>query len=442
MPHILLVNPWIHDFAAYDVWAKPYGLLSLGAVLRAHGMRVSYIDCLDRFHPELPSTDPLSRHGRGPYLKRRLPNPKGLEQVQRTYSRYGILPQWLTLALDALEPPPDLILVTCLMTYWYPGAVETIGALKQRFPHVPVVLGGIYARLWTEHARRTSGANLVADDRGESLLDIVKRFTGHAAAPRFNLKQPETWPLPAFDLQRCMGYIPLLTCRGCPFDCAYCASRYLEPTMSRRSSEQVVAEIRHWHDRHGIMDFVFYDDALLVDANRHAIPLFEQLGRQGRRLRFHTPNALHIRAIDGPLARLMHHVGFQTLRLGLETSVFEARAALDDKVTEKDFVRAANHLKRAGFRADQIGAYLLVGLPGQRLAEVRHAIGYVKAAGITPVLAHFTPMPHTRLWEQACAASRYDLAADPIYSNNAIFPCSQDEFSWQTLSALKQLAQS
>ena len=29
-PHILLVNPWIHDFAAYDFWAAPLGLLEHG----------------------------------------------------------------------------------------------------------------------------------------------------------------------------------------------------------------------------------------------------------------------------------------------------------------------------------------------------------------------------------------------------------------------------
>ncbi len=49
-PRILLVNPWIHDFAAYDFWATPLGLLTLGAMLRDHGARVSYVDCLDRFH--------------------------------------------------------------------------------------------------------------------------------------------------------------------------------------------------------------------------------------------------------------------------------------------------------------------------------------------------------------------------------------------------------
>ena len=44
VPHILLVNPWIHDFAAYDFWAKPMGLLTLAALLRSHDFYVSYID--------------------------------------------------------------------------------------------------------------------------------------------------------------------------------------------------------------------------------------------------------------------------------------------------------------------------------------------------------------------------------------------------------------
>lgn len=45
VPHILLVNPWIHDFAAYDFWAAPLGLFTLGGILRDHGARVSFIDC-------------------------------------------------------------------------------------------------------------------------------------------------------------------------------------------------------------------------------------------------------------------------------------------------------------------------------------------------------------------------------------------------------------
>jgi hypothetical protein len=125
----------------------------------------------------------------------------------------------------------------------------------------------------------------------------------------------------------------------------------------------------------------------------------------------------------------------------LETTAFEVRGDLDHKVTASEFHRAVGYLKAAGFDAGRIGAYLLVGLPGQSVASVAHSIAVVRAAGITPVLAHYTPIPHTRLWPQAIVHSRYDLAADPIFCNNAIFPCQREDFSWQTLSRLKRLTQ-
>jgi len=43
------------------------------------------------------------------------------------------------------------------------------------------------------------------------------------------------------------------------------------------------------------------------------------------------------------------------------------------------------------------------------------------------------------MWEAARAASRYDLAADPLFTNNAIFPCRREGFSWQLISRMKDL---
>lgn len=439
-PHILLVNPWIHDFAAFDYWAKPLGLLLLAALLRRHGFMVSYVDCLDRFHPQSPATDPFARWGRGPYIKTAIAKPAGLEDVPRTYSRYGIKPFWFREDIQAL-PEPDLILVTSMMTYWYPGVHETIGMIRRQLPKVPLVLGGIYASLCTDHARRTCGADRVFSGSGEaSLLKIAAEATGFEPAAVFDPNDLDSHPYPAFDLQNRIGYVPLLTSRGCPFSCPYCAAAVLNRRRKTRSPEAVVEEIGYWHGKWGVKDFVFYDDALLMHAEHHALPLLEGVIRSGLRVRFHTPNALHIRWLSRQTAVLMRRAGFETVRLGLETADISQHGEGEPKVTIGEFQQAAACLKQAGFDRHQLGAYLLAGLPGQRVEDIAASIRIVKQSGITPVLAHYTPIPHTALWPAAVAASRYELEADPVFTNNAVFPCQKEPFSWETATFLKKLA--
>ncbi len=439
-PHILLVNPWIHDFAAYDFWAKPLGLLFIAGLLRAHGIAVSYIDCLDRFHPRAPGTDPRARYGRGPYLKTRIPKPVGLQDEPRNFSRYGIKPQWFQEDLGKL-PRPAMVLVTSLMTYWYPGVRETVATIRSIFPQTPIVLGGIYARLCPDHARSHTGADRVVTEPAETaLFSLVQQITGLSVSPKFDPGNLDSYPYPALDLQTKLNYIPLLTTRGCPFNCAYCASHFLEPKCLRRSPASVIEEIRYWHGKHGLSDFVLYDDAFLVDAEAHAIPILEGICRADLKIRFHTPNALHIRGITATTARLMHRAGFTTLRLGLETAEFDHRQQIDKKVSEQEFKRAVKCLSAAGFDRSQVGAYLLVGLPDQDLSAVERSIRTVIQSGLTPVPAYYTPIPRTALWPRAVASSRYDLASDPIFTNNAIMPCSQKPFSWDLVSRLKELS--
>ncbi len=435
-----MVNPWIHDFAAYDFWAKPLGLLSLASILRQHGFSITYIDCLDRFHPKAPHIDPYARNGRGPFLKTTIPKPKGLEHIPRNFSRYGIMLEWFREELE-LIPKPDLVLVTSFMTYWYPGVKETIRIIKETYSDIIVILGGIYAGLCNEHAVSHSGADIVLAGPGEKyILKLAENHTGFSVSPKFDPDDLDTLPYPAFDLQRKISYIPILTSKGCPFSCSYCASHFLNPKRMLRSPLSLIEEIKHWHFKYNVKDFVFYDDALLVDAERHAVVLFEGLIKENLNVRFHTPNAVHIREISEKTAGLMFRAGFKTIRLGLETATFENRKELDSKVTANEFKQAVACLNKAGFRKNQVGAYLLTGLPGQTISSVEESIEEVKRNGITPVLAHYSPVPHTALWDRAVASSSYDLEADPVFTNNAIFPCWFEDFSWEKISYLKNLA--
>ena len=81
-------------------------------------------------------------------------------------------------------PVPRAILVTSLMTYWYPGVQETIQLLRSVFPEVPILLGGIYASLLPEHAQEHCGANEVLVGPGEAdLEEALYRKTGVRRQP-------------------------------------------------------------------------------------------------------------------------------------------------------------------------------------------------------------------------------------------------------------------
>ncbi|MGD8386023.1 MAG: radical SAM protein [Desulfobacteraceae bacterium] len=426
-PRVLLINPWIYDFAAYDLWSKPLGLLSLTGFLRSRGYEVHLIDCLDIHHPGMITgsglTAPTRRaYGTGKFWREEVERPAPLSHVPRPFSRYGISPDLFVQALQRVESP-SVVLVTSLMTYWYPGVQEAVAMVKQVHPNVPVLLGGVYARLCRAHAQSCSGADYVADTGDtfpmESLIHTLQRLGVPLPAHPPQNAPP---PYPAFDLLRRPEYVCIATSWGCPYRCRYCASAYLQPSFIQRDPEEVLAEILYWHDHLRVRDVAFYDDALLVNADTHLNILLEKLLSRGLNVRFHTPNALHVRELTLDTARLLRQTGFRTIRLGLETSDPNLRGNLDNKVGEGDFERAVRLLGQAGFGRRDVGVYVLLGLPGQSVASVRKTLETVDRAGAVPYLAEYSPMPHTTLWDRAVQASSWDLS-EPLYHNNTLIPC-------------------
>jgi len=307
------------------------------------------------------------------------------------------------------------------MTYWYTGVQAAISAAREVHPRVPVLLGGIYARLCSDHALKSCGADQVLQTGAVPAVIAALKALGAAPAPAADA--PAAHPYPAFDLLHGRDYVCLLASHGCPYNCHYCASHLLNPIFERRRPEQVTAEILYWHANHAVTDFAFYDDALLVPPQAGIRSVLEEVIRRAPGLRFHTPNALHLREIDREMAVLMRAAGFQTIRLGLESADFAKGHRLDEKVGAGEFERAVGHLLDAGFRGEQLGAYILAGLPGQQTAAVKAALNLVDQAGILPFLAEYSPIPGTILWPAAVAASRYDLTREPLYHNNTLLPC-------------------
>ena len=90
--NFLLINPWIYDFAAYDFWTKPLGLLYIAAILEA-----IYVPAGSTSSTAW-SARPACSHGRlrssptagAPFPRKRSRSPPCSVAFPRRYSRYGI----------------------------------------------------------------------------------------------------------------------------------------------------------------------------------------------------------------------------------------------------------------------------------------------------------------------------------------------------------------
>jgi len=441
--NILLINPWIYDFTAYDYWSKPLGLLYVAAILKAHHYKVNFIDCLYRYHQgilKLAEKKRLKRDefGRGPFYKEEIRKPKILDGIPRRYSRYGITEDIFLNEIKKM-PKPQAVLVTSIMTYWYPGVFRIIKLIKNIYPDIPVILGGIYSTLCFDHAKEHSGADyIVKGSNIKCLLLLLENITGSESN---NLQKCyrnlKDYPYPDWDLYEKIDYICMITSRGCLYRCSYCASNQLYPQLEFRNPIEVANEIDFWKRKRQVTDFVFYDDALLIHPRKYFMVFLDEIIRRKINVRFHLPNGVHAREIDTKIAEKMFLAGIQTIRLGFETVNPLVQKKTGGKIENKEFKKAVNLLMKAGFDSKQIGAYLLIGIPDQTIQEIKNSINFVRDCGAHPRIAKFSPIPGTKIWKEARQYFNFDEMVDPLLHNDALLPYISPEINEKALKTLK-----
>ncbi len=428
-PRILLVNPAITDVAAYDLWARPLGLFLWAARLRKMGCQVAMIDATDRKHPRLPDNNLKQRKdGRGHYYQELLPErPEPARIALRRFKRYGLPPGGLRLAVaDAVEQmggTPDLVLMTTRMTYWYHGAVEAMGVLREALPDgVPIAVGGIYASLMPDHARDVLQPDHLIT--GPALAELPRSLhekfnTGGGRELSSDIAK---WPIPAYDLMYDHTALPVLTSIGCPGRCSYCAARTLwDKGFHRIAPSEAVQRLAKLHREYGTRHFAFYDDALLANPEHWFDPFLDELIEADLDLRFHLPNGIHYDPITLERAERMYAAGFHTIRLSLESIKPERLKTWRRSGSAHSFAHAVAALRKAGYEQNQIGAYILAGTPGQTHNEVKEAITFTFNTGAHVRLCEYSPIPATADWPAALKASGGEIEREPLWQNNSLY---------------------
>ncbi|MEO0137556.1 MAG: radical SAM protein [candidate division WOR-3 bacterium] len=420
----LLVNPWIYDFKAFDFWNKPVGLLIVADILKKAGFEIDFIDCLDRASPYFRTETKTDIFGRGKYHYEVVEKPRLYKDIPRKYKRYGIPEESFREIIKKVKPP-DLILVTSSMTYWYLGVVNAIRILKEHFPKIPVVLGGLYATLCKDHAQRHSGADWVIV--GDAEIGLPKFLKEHGYLKK---EIENNTPMPDFSIYGKLNYGVVITSRGCPFGCTYCATKVLSPRFFYYDNNLIIKQIRYFATRTN--NLAFFDDALL--CNPHFPELLQMIIKEKLRLNLHSSNGLHCRFITEPIGRLMFQAHFQTMYLSLETINPEVQIRTGNKVNTDEFLKAVKILIGVGFSPQQIHVYLLYGMPGQSPEEVIDGIRLCHSLGIHPHLCEFSPIPFTEEFSK----TGFTLQTDPLYHNNHFFTWYYPEPKFELYRVVKK----
>jgi radical SAM superfamily enzyme YgiQ (UPF0313 family) len=377
------------------------------------------------------------KNGTGKFIRTVVEKPKSLENIPRYFSRYGLPEKIFRQSLCQIHKP-HVVLITSCMTYWYPGVQYAVRLIKEKYPSIPVILGGIYATLCKNHAMETSGADFIIAGPGEKkALELVNSLAKNLDnEPSINFEFPE----PSYHYYQRLASVPIITSYGCPYFCSFCASVLLAGKFRQRDPEQVINEIRYYHDKRKVRHFAFLDDALLINHENHISLILDAIIKLHLDANFHTPNGLHPKEIDDSLAQKMFQSNFKTIRLSYETINLSRQKEMGQKVTDDCLIRALMNLEKAGFQRRDLDVYVMMGLPEQPVDEVIESLLFVASLCTKVRLTSFSPIPGTKDWQRSVELYNLPPDVDPLLTNKSIYPLHRDDFTVESFQELRNLS--
>jgi magnesium-protoporphyrin IX monomethyl ester (oxidative) cyclase len=366
--------------------------------------------------------------------------------------RFGL--SWEELRARIRDYGPDVVGVSCLFSTQFANGLKTLEIAKGVDPDVITMIGGSHSSALPESTLRNRAVDFVIIGEGEmtfrELLDalasgkslegidglafrdgertVVNPKTRYVADldeipfPSRHLLPMEKYfaiNLPHAALSRRRRTTQIVSSRGCPSRCIFCATtRFWGNRFRGRSAGNVLAEIDHLVQRYRVRELHFEDDNMTQDRER-AIAIFKGLIERGYDLIWTTPNGVSINTLDEELIALMRESGCYELCLPVESGCPRVLREIIHKPLLLDrAARVVQAVKDLGIVAS--GSFV-VGFPGERFDELRQTFDLAWNLRFDNCDFNIaTPLPGTELYS-LCIESG----------------CLRDEFSFDKLEYLE-----
>lgn len=420
-PTILLINPPQTFYLGSQSFSKsfPLGLAYIAAVLDREGYPVTILDALMTDF-EVHTLDGVTQYGMS----------------------------WQNMRNAITVKRPQIVGITCPFTAQIENAVKVAEIVKDVDPHIMTIIGGpdVSVRA-VDILQQTASIDIAVLGEGEyTMLELVTNYQqtswsfdhingiayrkGQSVVvnpPRAWLSSLDELPLPAYHLFPMEAYLnpedtwlyanrlgiarrelPLITSRGCPFNCIFCSIHlHMGKAWRAHSATYVLNHLQHVVQHYGVNHIHFEDDNFTFDQARTK-QILDGIEQHGWNLTWDTPNGVRADTLTREILEQMRRVGCIGLAIGVESG---DQTVLDTLVQKRlklhDVIITAQDCQEIGI---PLYAFFVFGFPGETLQHMRHTGAFAelltKRYHVIPILLVATPLPGTRLY-QRCLEQGY-----------------------------------
>lgn len=419
MPDILLIQPPVQDFYLTVKRTIPYGPACLAASLIRSGFSVAILDAL--------ATSKV----------RDLKMPSGMDYLHPFYKKADLSPFALFhrfrhfgysfehIGNHARQSGAFLVGISSLFTAYSAEALETARVVKKFHPDCRIVMGGHHPTNLPEAVMECKSVDFLIRGEGEAALPLLaeslkkgrslkdipgivfRKNSGlHISPPTF-MENPDDFPLPALHLirqhyyrRKGRGSAVIVSSRGCPMKCSYCAVGASSALRYRRRFViSVLREIGQAVKEHDA-GFIDFEDENLTLHKEWFLGLLkgirEEFGASALELR--AMNGLFPPSLDEEVICAMKQSGFRTLNLSLGSLSAEQLRRF-----RRPDVRPA--LENAIVLAEKYGletvCYIIVGAPGQNAEDSVRDLLYLFQKNVLAGISVWYPAPGSEDYEKA-----------------------------------------
>ncbi len=312
---------------------------------------------------------------------------------------------------------------------------------KVREMGIPVIFGGPHVTYLAEEA--LDHADFVIRGEGEkALVELVDAWEsgGDYSAvaglsyrkdgqSRHNPGRPfeatlDDIPYPDFSLlrsdrahHRSVRTIPVLTSRGCPFNCSFCSVTGMFGKAYRfRSTENILAELRQYDNRRNVI--FFYDDNFAANGKRTK-DLLEGMIRERFKFRWTTQVRADV-ARDEELVRLMKKAGCHTVYIGFESVNAGSLEEMKKNQTVDEIIRATRVFRKHRIH---IHGMFVIGFDQDDWTSVKKSVKFAKKARLNSTqFLILTPLPGSEFFNKIEAENRIQFHDWTLYdAHHAVF---------------------